>query len=144
VDPDRWLLLWLVAGVVCFAAVGLGMMAAGAPLLALPGVWAIYVLETALMLSVAITLVLLGLSCLYALARSRVEAHQTGLVVVNGYRRREYEWAEVVAVHLPPGAPWATPSSPSVGMARRSSGSKWTTRRSWHPPSGPTCSLGRA
>ena len=30
------------------------------------------------------------------------------LVVVNGYRRREYEWAEVLAVHLPPGAPWAT------------------------------------
>jgi len=29
-------------------------------------------------------------------------------VVVNGYRRREYEWAEIVAVHLPPGAPWMT------------------------------------
>ena len=29
------------------------------------------------------------------------------LIVVNGYRRHEYEWAEVVAVHLPPGAPWA-------------------------------------
>ena len=29
-------------------------------------------------------------------------------MVVNGYRRREYEWAEIVAVHLPPGAPWVT------------------------------------
>jgi hypothetical protein len=29
------------------------------------------------------------------------------LVVVNGYKRRELAWAEVVAVHLPPGAPWA-------------------------------------
>ena len=28
------------------------------------------------------------------------------LIVVNGYRRRDYEWAEVIAVHLPPGAPW--------------------------------------
>jgi hypothetical protein len=43
----------------------------------------------------------------YALGRSRVVAHPDGLVVVNGYRRREYTWPEVVAVHLPPGAPWA-------------------------------------
>ena len=27
--------------------------------------------------------------------------------MVNGYRRHDYEWAEVLAVHLPPGAPWA-------------------------------------
>ena len=43
----------------------------------------------------------------YAMARSRVVAEEQKLVVVNGYRRREYEWAEVLAVHLPPGAPWA-------------------------------------
>ena len=43
----------------------------------------------------------------YALARSRVVAETDRLVVVNGYRRRDYEWAEVLAVHLPPGAPWA-------------------------------------
>lgn len=43
----------------------------------------------------------------YAMARSRVVADDGGLVVVNGYRRHEYEWAEVLAVHLPPGAPWA-------------------------------------
>lgn len=43
----------------------------------------------------------------YALARSRVVAEPGQLVVVNGYRRHAYEWAEVVAVHLPPGAPWA-------------------------------------
>ncbi len=57
------------------------------------------------------TLVVLGLlaaSVLFALIRSRVEAHADRLVVVNGYRRREYEWAEIVAVHLPPGAPWVT------------------------------------
>ncbi len=51
---------------------------------------------------------LLGFGCLYALARSRVQATAERLVVVNGYRRHEYEWAEVVAVHLDPGAPWVT------------------------------------
>ena len=43
----------------------------------------------------------------FALARSRVVAEAERLVVVNGYKRRELAWAEVVAVHLPPGAPWA-------------------------------------
>ncbi|MCW2776200.1 MAG: hypothetical protein JWN91_4526 [Nocardioides sp.] len=44
----------------------------------------------------------------FALVRSRVVAEQSRLVVVNGYRRRDLEWAEVIAIHLPPGAPWAT------------------------------------
>jgi hypothetical protein len=44
----------------------------------------------------------------FALVRSRVVAEQDRLVVVNGYRRREFEWPEVLAVHLPPGAPWVT------------------------------------
>ena len=43
----------------------------------------------------------------HALARSRVVAEADRLVVVNGYRRRELAWAEVLAVHLVPGAPWA-------------------------------------
>ena len=58
------------------------------------------------------TLLVLGLlafSLLYGLLRSRVEAHADRLVVVNGYRRREYEWAEIIAVNLPPGAPWVDP-----------------------------------
>jgi hypothetical protein len=57
------------------------------------------------------TLVFLGLlaaSVGYALARSRVVADEAGLVVVNGYRRHVYAWAQVVAIRLPPGAPWAT------------------------------------
>lgn len=57
------------------------------------------------------TLVFLGLlagSVGYALGRSRAVAEAERLVVVNGYRRRELAWAEIVAVHLPPGAPWAT------------------------------------
>ena len=44
----------------------------------------------------------------YALARSRVVASESGVVVVNGYKRHDYEWAEVLSIHLPPGAPWAT------------------------------------
>jgi fumarate reductase subunit D len=57
------------------------------------------------------TLLFLGLiafAAWFALVRSRVVADADRLVVVNGYRRHEYDWAEVVAVHLPPGAPWAT------------------------------------
>ena len=46
------------------------------------------------------------------------------LVVVNGYRRREYEWAEVVAVHLPPGAPWVTLDLADGTTRRR----RWASR----------------
>ena len=71
------------------------------------------------------TLVFLGLlffSAGYAMARSRVVADRDRLVVVNGYRRHDYEWAEVLAVHLPPGAPWAVldladgTSQPAMGI----------------------------
>ena len=57
------------------------------------------------------TLVFVGLLAFalwFALVRSRVVARSDRLVVVNGYRRREFEWAQVIAVHLPPGAPWVT------------------------------------
>ncbi|WP_322938624.1 PH domain-containing protein [Nocardioides bizhenqiangii] len=50
----------------------------------------------------------LGLLLLNGLARSRVVADETGLEVVNGYRKRHLEWAQVVSVHMPPGAPWPT------------------------------------
>lgn len=49
-----------------------------------------------------------GAGAMNALVRSRVVAERDRLVVVNGYRRRELDWAEVVAVRLPPGAPWVT------------------------------------
>ena len=57
------------------------------------------------------TLIGMGLAivaALHALGRSRVDATDRGVVVVNGYRRREYEWAQVVAVRLRSGAPWAS------------------------------------
>jgi hypothetical protein len=57
------------------------------------------------------TLVFFGLiylTLMFALLRSRAEAHADRLVVVNGYRRHEYEWPQIVAARLPPGAPWVT------------------------------------
>ncbi|MGZ5399258.1 MAG: PH domain-containing protein [Nocardioides sp.] len=71
------------------------------------------------------TVIFLGLlffSVGFAMARSRVVAEVDRLVVVNGYRRHDYEWAEVLAVHLPPGAPWAVldladgTSQPAMGI----------------------------
>ena len=50
----------------------------------------------------------LGFACLYALIRSKVQAFPDRLVVVNGYRRHTYEWAEIVAIRLNPGAPWVS------------------------------------
>ena len=35
-------------------------------------------------------------------------AYADRLVVVNGYRRHEYDWPQIVAARLPPGAPWVT------------------------------------
>lgn len=57
------------------------------------------------------TVIGLGLGifgCLYAIGRSRVDAYADRLVVVNGFRRRELSWAQVVSVNLPAGAPWVT------------------------------------
>lgn len=56
------------------------------------------------------TLAFLGLIALtvwFALMRSRVTATETGLVVVNGYRRYDLEWSQVIAVNMRRGAPWA-------------------------------------
>lgn len=51
--------LGLILGLTVFSAVGLTMLLLGEPMLAMPGVWAIYLVETALLLSIALTLVLL-------------------------------------------------------------------------------------
>ena len=58
-----------------------------------------------------VTLVLLGLCFAlvgWVLGRSRATAGPDSLVVVNGLKRRELAWEQVLAVNLPPGAPWAT------------------------------------
>lgn len=49
-----------------------------------------------------------GGALMNALVRSRVVAERDRLIVINGYKRRELDWAQVVAVRLPPGAPWVT------------------------------------
>jgi hypothetical protein len=91
------------------AAVGLfGMLG-----LVIAFAWASFDAETraaftAFQMGTLIALGLLALSLGYALARSRVVAEPDRLVVVNGYRRREFEYAEVIDAHLPPGAPWVT------------------------------------
>jgi hypothetical protein len=57
------------------------------------------------------TLVLIGLmlfAAYYALIRSKVSATDDGLTVVNGYRKRTYEWSQVIQVSLRRGAPWGT------------------------------------
>lgn len=56
------------------------------------------------------TLVLIGLmfgAAGYALARSRLVARPDGLVVVNGYRKRRFDWNQVLGVSLRAGSPWA-------------------------------------
>ena len=35
-------------------------------------------------------------------------AYADRLVVMNGYVRHEFEWPQIVAARLPPGAPWVT------------------------------------
>ncbi|SDJ89034.1 PH domain-containing protein [Nocardioides sp. YR527] len=51
-------------------------------------------------------------TCVYALTRSRVVARADGLTVVNGFKRRDLEWAEVLAINFPRGAPW-----PNIDLA---------------------------
>ncbi|MGN6131283.1 MAG: PH domain-containing protein [Nocardioidaceae bacterium] len=56
------------------------------------------------------TLVVIGLmfaAAGYALARSRLVARADGLVVVNGYRKRRFDWNQVLGVSLRAGSPWA-------------------------------------
>jgi hypothetical protein len=58
-----------------------------------------------------ITLVLIGLmlfAAYYALMRCKVSATTEGLTVVNGYRKRTYEWSQVIQASLRRGAPWGT------------------------------------
>lgn len=62
---------------------------------------------TGLQRATLLALAMMAFAAGFALARSRVVAEADRLVVVNGYKRRELAWAEVIAVHLPPGAPWA-------------------------------------
>lgn len=50
----------------------------------------------------------LGVLLVHAVVRCRITATDQGLEVVNGYRKRSYEWAEVLGISLRRGAPFAT------------------------------------
>jgi hypothetical protein len=57
-----------------------------------------------------ITLVLIFaamLAFLYGIARSAIRADSAGLRIVNVYKVRRLEWAQVVHIRLQPGDPWA-------------------------------------
>ncbi|MDQ4084758.1 MAG: PH domain-containing protein [Actinomycetota bacterium] len=47
------------------------------------------------------------LAFLYGIARSAIRADDAGLRIVNVYKVRRLEWAQVVHVRLQPGDPWA-------------------------------------
>jgi cbb3-type cytochrome oxidase subunit 3 len=51
--------------------------------------------------------ILIGI-VVHALTRSRAEAYDDRLVVVNGYRRHDLPWGEILSVEFPPGAPWVS------------------------------------
>ncbi len=59
-------------------------------------------------LTLMLLFVAMGVAAMTALMRCKVVATGEHLVVVNGFRRREFDWPQVVAVSLPAGAPWAT------------------------------------
>jgi hypothetical protein len=63
---------------------------------------------TAFQLGTLVFFGLIYLALMSALIRSRAVAYVDRLVVVNGYRRHEYDWPFIVAARLPPGAPWVT------------------------------------
>jgi len=89
---------WLATRVLAGLAIGVSVCLIGLAIL-LPGIaardrWAFVGFAV---------IVVVGLGFL---ARPRVRADDDGLEVVNVWRRRHLDWAEVVAVRLGPGDPW--------------------------------------
>ena len=57
--PGLYTQLAATAGLLAFIAIGVGVMAFGETLLVLPGTWAVYLIEAAMMVSIGLTLALL-------------------------------------------------------------------------------------
>ncbi len=57
--PGIVMQLGVTVGLIAFVAIGVGIMALGETLLVLPGTWAVYLIETAMMVSIGLTLALL-------------------------------------------------------------------------------------
>lgn len=47
------------------------------------------------------------IAVLYGIFRTKVVASRRGVSVVNGYRRHDFDWAEIVAIGLNPDRSWA-------------------------------------
>lgn len=45
---------------------------------------------------------------LHGIARSYVSADESGLDILNGYRRHHLEWADIKGIAMNAGAPWPT------------------------------------
>lgn len=58
-QPGLWAGFGLIVGTVVFSIIGVSVMALGQPLLAIPGMWAVYLIEAAMMVSIGVTLALL-------------------------------------------------------------------------------------
>lgn len=63
---------------------------------------------TAFQIITMVVLVGMAFTVWLALVRSRVQATTYGLTVVNGFKRRDYEWAQLITANLRRGAPWAS------------------------------------
>jgi hypothetical protein len=90
------------------AAVGLGVVLFGVS----AAVWFSFGEETRDKFTVLqrLTLVAFGLAAAvagYAMGRSRIDAREDGLLVVNGFRSHHYPWPAVVGATLRAGGPWA-------------------------------------
>ncbi len=55
-----------------------------------------------------VLVLLAALAVLLGIARASVSFDDVGLDVRNGYRCHHLDWAQVVAIHLARGAPWAS------------------------------------
>lgn len=51
---------------------------------------------------------LIALILLYLVGRPRLAACERGLTVINIFRRRDLEWAEIIAARMSEGEPWPT------------------------------------
>lgn len=57
---------------------------------------------------VTLLVILLGaLGVLHGIGRTRVATDAVGVHILNGFRYHDLEWAEVIAIELGRGAPWA-------------------------------------
>jgi Bacterial PH domain len=72
------------------------------------------------------------IAVLYGVFRTRVTASERGISVTNGYRRHDFDWAEVVALSLTSHRPWAlvdlTDGSTLAVMALQTSDGPRATR----------------